>query len=154
MTAAKKTHPLSASLRDRIFNSVIGWQTECVLKDAANELDRLHDLINTPLYDDFTEAVKSEAIHQINRWGTAHDRGKQPQDWFWLIGYLAGKALRAHIDGDTQKAKHHTISSASALLNWHSAISGADSRMQPGHSDLERDLEEKFGGVSDGTSDG
>ncbi len=43
-------------------------------------------------------------------------------DWFWLIGYLAGKALMHALAGDRDKAKHHTISTAAALLNWHRAM--------------------------------
>ena len=46
-------------------------------------------------------------------------RVRPPEDWFWTLSYLAGKALRAHIDGDRNKALHHTISSAALLLNWH-----------------------------------
>lgn len=96
---------------------------------AANaEIIRLRELLNTPLYIDFLEAVQREGAHQVFRFGAPHDRHKDPQDWFWLIGYLAGKALRAHIDGNTEKALHHTISSAAALMNWHAAISHDDNR--------------------------
>lgn len=79
--------------------------------------------IDTPEIVDFLEGVKREAAHQIKRWGYAHDRSKSAENWFWLVGYLAGKALRAAISGDKKKAQHHTISSAAALLNWHAAIS-------------------------------
>lgn len=137
-------HPLSKSIRGLLDRAEPPGRD--MQRNLAEELDRMHALLNTPLFEVFTEAVKMEAAHQIDRWGTAHDRGKEPQDWFWLVGYLAGKALRAHIDGDAQRAKHHTISSAAALLNWHAAISGADNRMQPGHSDLERTLDDKFAG--------
>ena len=114
------------------------------------ERDSMHDLLAAPLFEPFLDAVRLEAAHQVDRWGTAHDRGKQPQDWFWLVGYLSGKALRAHIDGDRDKALHHTISSAAALFNWHSAIAGHDTRMQPGHSDVERMVEDGFPGEVDG----
>lgn len=82
--------------------------------------------VNTPHTRDFIKAVALEVEHQRGRWGADHDAGKEPSDWFWLLGYLSGKALRAAIDGDIEKAKHHTISSAAALLNWHAALSGAD----------------------------
>lgn len=85
-----------------------------------------------PEIDDFATAVASEAQHQRDRWGSAHDAGKAPQDWFWLLGYLAGKALAAALAGDKAKALHHTISSAAALANWHAALLGADTRMRPG----------------------
>lgn len=89
---------------------------------VLDEHDRLYQLVNNAQTDDFLEAVKLEAAHQVEKWGEAHDRGKSAENWFWLVGYLAGKALRAAITGDREKALHHTISSAAALLNWHKAI--------------------------------
>lgn len=88
--------------------------------------------LNSPELISFRDAVVLEAAHQRERWGSEHDAGKEPQDWFWLLGYLAGKALRAHIDGDVDKALHHTISTAAVLNNWHAAILGANCRMRPG----------------------
>lgn len=75
-----------------------------------------------PEIDDFMAGVESEAAYQTEHWGSEHDDAKEPQDWFWLIGYLAGKALRAQLDDDTAKAKHHTISAAAALKQWHSRL--------------------------------
>lgn len=49
--------------------------------------------LNTPEIVDFAKAVELEAAHQRERWGSAHDAGKTDADWFWLIGYLSGKAL-------------------------------------------------------------
>ena len=86
------------------------------------EVERLRALINSPLLHNFTEAVSREAAHQRERWGS-YDADKEPQDWFWLVGYLSGKALRANIDGNVEKALHHTISTSAALLNWHASIS-------------------------------
>ena len=77
------------------------------------------------------KGVPLEAAHQRKRWGSKHDAGKTPSDWFWLVGYLAGKALHAHVTGDTKKALHHTISTAAALCNWHAAILGKTD-MRPG----------------------
>jgi len=99
--------------------------------DSVREAVR-REIINTPETADFMAAVPLEAVHQRERWGSSHDAGKDPQDWFWLIGYLAGKALRAASDGDADKAKHHTISTAAALANWHAALTGADTSMRPG----------------------
>ena len=42
--------------------------------------------------------------------GASHDAGNLPGNWFWVLSYLAGKAL------------HHTISSAAVLLLWHRRI--------------------------------
>jgi hypothetical protein len=62
------------------------------------------------------------------------------------VGYLAGKALHAAVDGDEDKAKHHCISTAAALYNWHCAISGLDVRMCPGRSDVEKIVDDLFPG--------
>ena len=48
------------------------------------------------------------------------------------FGYLAQKAVTAEVAGDTDKAKHHTISTAAALLNWHRQINGKTDGMRPG----------------------
>ena len=90
-------------------------------EELRSEVKRLTKIINTPLYEEFVEAIKAEAAHQVWRWQKQDDE-KEPQEWFWLIGFLSGKALRAHIDGDRRKALHHTISSAAALMQWHNAI--------------------------------
>lgn len=94
---------------------------ETLLEQALQAHD-LHALINNPHTDEFLQAVKLEAAHQRDRWGDAHARGKSAENWFWLVGYLAGKCLRACITGDKAKALHHTISSAAALANWYEAI--------------------------------
>jgi hypothetical protein len=112
------------------------------LEAKCRELDAL---VNQPHTAKFLESVRAEVAHQVQRWGTVHDRAKAPQDWFWLVGYLAGKALAAHAAGDMEKALHHTISTSAALANWHAAISLADNRMSPGSSDLQRFLAEQFG---------
>lgn len=102
------------------------------LAAAEGRIRDLDGLINTPQVDDFLEAVRTEAAHQCERWGTEHDAGKEPQDWFWLLGYLSGKALASAVKDDRDKALHHTISSAAVLLNWHAHISGTRTEMRPG----------------------
>lgn len=94
---------------------------------AAAELERLHALINNPHTADFVEAVKSEAAHQRERWAAEHDAGKADADWFWLIGYLAGKALHK-----PEKQLHHIITTAAACLNWHAHKTGTSTAMRPG----------------------
>ncbi len=96
------------------------------------EVARLTALLNSPELVDFSAAVVREAAHQRERWGADHDAGKKPEDWFWLLGFLGGKALAAAKAGDIEKAAHHTISSAAALANWHAAITGASNSMRPG----------------------
>ena len=98
----------------------------------TRERDALSQLLDTAETEDFDKAIPLEAAHQIKRWGTEHDSGKQPADWFWLVGYLAGKALASHLHGNLEKAKHHTISTAAALRNWHAHIRSGNTLMRPG----------------------
>src|SRR6185295_1361042 len=93
----------------------------------------------------FLEGTRIEVAHQVERWGTVHDRAKEPADWFWLVGYLAGKALRAHLMDDREKALHHCISTAAVLANWHTHIILGASAMTPGSSDLQKFLCDTFG---------
>lgn len=89
-----------------------------------------YDAINTPEIQEFLKAVENEALHQRERWGSEHDVGKTDADWFWLIGFLAGKAIRP---GQTvEKMLHHIITTAAACLNWHAARIGAYKDMRPG----------------------
>jgi hypothetical protein len=77
---------------------------------------------DTPHNSDFMTGVAIEVAFQRERWREAHDRSKSAENWFWLVGYLAGKALFSMIGGDREKALHHTISAAAALAQWHAAI--------------------------------
>lgn len=107
----------------------IGWRERALVAEARTaELEAERD---RPETEDFFKGVPLEAAHQRARWSNEHDSGKAPADWFWLVGYLAGKCLAAHVAGDSEKALHHTISTAAALANWHMAIKGAGS-MRPG----------------------
>lgn len=103
-----------------------------LLHEAAMRLAAQHRLLNTPEVDDFVKGAVLEAGHQRDRWKASHDAGKTAWDWFWLIGYLGQKAAAAAIAGDVDKAKHHTISTAAALANWHLALAGVDNAMRPG----------------------
>jgi len=98
------------------------------------------EIINAPETADFMAGVPIEATHQRERWGADHDAGKNPEDWFWLLGYLGGKALAAAKAGDLEKAKHHTISAAAAMANWHAHLSGTTTRMRPGIDPAERNI--------------
>ena len=96
------------------------------------ELNHLRKLVNTPEVHDFARGVVLKAAHQRQRWGSKGTAGKTPADWFWLLGYLGGKALMAAIKGDIDNALHHCISTAAAMANWHLAIKGTDTSMRPG----------------------
>jgi hypothetical protein len=127
-------------------------QFSVLLHSSATELERLHNLINSPHIADFMEAVKLEGLHQRERWAVDHDAGKTDADWFWLIGHLAGKALNAGTQAAAalatkdasmeahynRKRLHHVITAAAALLNWHAALTGTDTRMRPGIASPEK----------------
>ena len=87
--------------------------------EAENK--RLDGLINSPEILDFVKAVQLESAHQRERWPSDHDEWKTDADWFWLIGYLAGKALH-NPQGDDVKKLHRIITIAAAACNWHAAI--------------------------------
>jgi hypothetical protein len=99
---------------------------------ASETRDRLAALIARPYVGAWLDEILIEAAHQRDRWGADQDHGKAPADWFWLVGYLAGKALAAHVAGDVAKAHHHTVSTAAVLAHWAAAISGAENVMRPG----------------------
>lgn len=145
--------PLNRPTPGELFCGVEGSET-CVrngferlerliaIKDAelAEKNARLLEIecrINTPHTDDWFEAVRLEAAHQIERFGVKHDAGKNPQDWFWLLGFLAGKANASATLGDDEKAKHHTVSSGAMLLNWFRQLTGDSNAMRPGIADPE-----------------
>lgn len=86
-----------------------------------------YDALNTPEIHDFLKAIENEALHQRDRWSAEHDAGKTDADWFWLIGYLAGKAIHK-----PEKSLHHIITTAAACLNWHAAKLGTHNGMRPG----------------------
>lgn len=92
----------------------------------------LEGLLNTPRTDEFFEAVRIEAAHQVERWGVEHDAGKRSEDWVTLLIYLLGKAAKAHFDGDQPKLEHHVITSASVALNWWRHLTGVSTAMRPG----------------------
>lgn len=81
------------------------------------ELARNEDLLNTPELHDFSKAVVLEAAHQRQRWGAEHDAGKMPADWFWLVGYLAGKALHASSSEGLQRFRHRKRGTTYVVLS-------------------------------------
>lgn len=117
LSGPRRVHPAAGSLG--------------AVRELQAEIDRLNAIINTPQADDFLRAVSTEAEHQRQRWGSDHDTGKMPADWFWLIGYLSGKALHAQVAGNMEKAEHHVITTAAGLANWHRAMLG-QTNMRPG----------------------
>lgn len=129
------------------------------LVDDAEAAHRLHELVNTPELVEFASAIHLEAVHQLERWGSADRHGKKPVDWHWLVAHLAGRSLEHHKEAERleqvvnglhradavlmgtlrdqiayhrQKAVHHTITAAAALNHWHASIVGRPTAMRPG----------------------
>lgn len=104
-----------------------GWTARGIsayAKQLETRVAELNAIINSPQSNDFLRAVSIEAEHQRQRWGAEGDAGKTPADWFWLVGYLGGKALHAHAAENVEKAEHHVITTAAALANWHRHMFG------------------------------
>lgn len=97
--------------------------------------NEIRALVERPQIQEFTTAATLEAAHQRARWGNEHDDSKTPEDWFWVLGYLSGKALAAYNAGDIEKAQHHTISSAAVLAHWHEHMSLKETSESEGKSD-------------------
>lgn len=89
---------------------------------AAAKITRLEALINTPVIDDFIEGVQIEMPHQVARWGESHDADKTASDWIRLGVHLLGKASMADWQNDPEKLKHHVITVAAAMGNFHALI--------------------------------
>ncbi len=123
--AANSTDPESRLLASAVLN-----EEEDRYKEQNEALVKLHK----PILMDFFGGTKIEMSHQVERWGRTHDRNKAPQDWFWLLGYLAGKANAAATLGDRDKALHHCISSAAVLGHWHAAIKSGTKSLKVEHT--------------------
>lgn len=115
---------------------------EDCLEAAKARIAELDAKLNTPQIHDFAEAVVLEAAHQRELWPDSRDVGKQPSDWFWLVGHLAGKALHAATSGNKDKTAHHTISTAAALANWHAFVTGEYTDFRPGIDPVARGIEQ------------
>ncbi len=98
------------------------WRDRATVAEA--EVSRLRKILDTPMLEPFADAVVAEARHQVYRWGEDHDVKKTAWDWFWTLGYLGSKAAHSALAGDMDKAKHHTITAAALLANWHKQICG------------------------------
>ncbi|MFM0270150.1 hypothetical protein PQQ59_06165 [Paraburkholderia aspalathi] len=91
------------------------------------EIDRLNAIIHTPESDEFLKGAAIEAEYQRELHGVdASDARFDWHQWYWVVGYLAGKALAAckSGEGNGEKAKHHLVTSAALLMNWHNVLTG------------------------------
>ncbi len=101
------------------------------------EVDRLTALLNSPELVEFRDAVVREAAHQRERWPEGHDRDKTPEEWLWLVAYLATKATQAKRYGDDEKYRHHIVTTAAACANWHASLPPPDPVHAPPHDQQE-----------------
>jgi hypothetical protein len=130
---SEHVYPLVAALADAGFEGMpypegrkyYGTLVERAVK-AEDEVERLKSILNSPIVEPFVSAAVSEAKHQVYRWGEDHDAQKTAWDWFWTLGYLGGKAAQSALAGDWHKAKHHTVTAAAMLANWHAQIVAAE----------------------------
>lgn len=79
--------------------------------------------LSTPEILDFIKAIQIEAKYQEEQWKKA-DPEKTDADWYWLIGWLGGKAVNdPHKVGDLrptiERKLHRIITVAAAAYNWH-----------------------------------
>lgn len=89
---------------------------------AEDEINRLNSLINNPVLNDFVEAMKIEAAHQLERWGIENEERKPPHHYILVATKLLGKLSIAIWDRDIDKFKHHCITLAAELQNCHRQI--------------------------------
>lgn len=134
-----ETHP--AWVKFRLGLLEIHRDIENRVGGLETHIANIDRYLNTPEYEDFAAGVVSEARHQLTV-REEDDETKEPKDWFWTLGYLAGKALSAALAKDWQKAKHHIITSAALLNNWHRAILRAEK--EPQHTKLTPEQEDRL----------
>ncbi|VWD20227.1 hypothetical protein [Burkholderia contaminans] len=117
------------------------------LADLQAEIDRLNAIINTPHNDDFYKGVSIEEEYQRQLHGV--DTSDARFDWvqyLWVTGYLLNKALAACKtgEGDGEKAKHHLITSAAIIKNWHNVLTGKPAASV--HSNAGREVAQRLAG--------
>lgn len=91
------------------------------------EVARLNTIIKHPEHDDFIRGVSIEAEYQRCLHGVDASEGRFDwHQWYWVVGYLLGKALAAckSGEGDGEKARHHLVTSAALINNWHNVLTG------------------------------
>lgn len=91
---------------------------EAELKEAHAEIERLTGIIHTPESDDFIKGMSIEAEYQREAW-EVDDALKTPAQWLANIAWLAAKAVTALVSGDTEKARHHMVTTAACCKRWH-----------------------------------
>lgn len=129
MSADKPTIPCEIRVGATHFQEGIAVETvQGAIDRLWREYQRQDRILMMPVLEPFLAASVAEAKHQIYRWGEEHDAQKTAWDWFWTLGYLGQKAAHSALIGDWDKAKHHTITAAAMLANWHRHITQFEAR--------------------------
>ncbi|MFM0405249.1 hypothetical protein [Paraburkholderia dipogonis] len=120
-----------------------GWTARGIsayAKQLEARVAELNAIIHTPESDEFLKGVSIEAEYQRQLHGIdATEARFDWHQWFWVTGYLLGKALAAckSGEGDGEKAKHHLVTSAALINNWHNTLTGrpaASVNLNRGHA--------------------
>lgn len=91
------------------------------------EIARLKAIIHQPCSSEFLRGASIEAEYQRDLHGVdTTDARFDWIQWYWVCGYLLGKALAACKSGEDngEKAKHHLITTAGLLNNWYNVLTG------------------------------
>ena len=70
----------------------------------------MSELVTDDFLADVAEEAKYQAIWAVN------DERKTDDEWFWTLGWIAGKAVRPGTDLDKQR--HRLRAAAALLMNW------------------------------------
>ncbi|WP_186042804.1 hypothetical protein [Burkholderia gladioli] len=95
--------------------------------DAQAEVERLLAISHTPHNDEFYQGVSIEEEYQRQLHGVDDTDARFDWDQYsWVARYLLNKALMACIsgEGNGEKAKHHLVTTAALLKNWHNVLTG------------------------------
>ncbi len=123
--AQRKAFSLLKPMHDALVAAPQPAQTERPALEA--EIARLKAIIHTPESDDFLRGVSIEAEYQRTLHGVDDTAARFDwHQWFWVAGYLLGKALGCCKTGagNGEKAKHHLVTTAALLMNWHNVLTG------------------------------
>lgn len=115
-----------------------GYLFGAVEGDERLDYLRLLALTSHPETWNFANGVVSEAAHQEQRWGKETDEGKGPNDWVFLVGYLMGKALEAHKQGDPDRVRHHCVAAGAVIYHFfrYYGLGDSGTSFQPGISEV------------------
>ena len=114
-------HQIVKEIDDLLSDDVISRVLE-ENDEIRDRLAHLEALINTPELINFVQGAVSEAAHQRNRWGSAHDANKQMGDWVAVFVHLLAKFVNSNWNHDIDKSLHHLITVAAVAANAHAQL--------------------------------